>query len=259
MAPALVGGWEATFRWLLTRRTVTELEWPVTTHGSGPLEESALDEALRDAGLEPYSVSEDSAALVLGRRGWDAATLDQLVRDREGQELRVYSQEMLACFLATGEDPLDGDEAELAGFVEGHPGLEYLAGWGFPWPSTVVGFAGAGGPFDLDRPEKGWLGHLGYSVRASGPSAQDRRAILERAFLDPLPTRGFTEEYVSEWASPGSGRRLRKLAGTIAALCRNAKRKSANMREPVARWESDLEWLRQRYYDRRQRFQWPRT
>lgn len=251
--------WEAPLGWLLTHRQLREIESPISTHGAGPLSEEAFDDLLREVGLEPYAVSENTCLLVLGREGWDQAELDQLLQDREGQELRVYSQEMLVCYLATGEDPLLADEERLAQLTAGHTGLEYLAGWGFPWPSTIVEFSGAGSPLDLDRPETGWLGHLGYSVRSGGPGERARRAILVDALTASLPRRSFSEAYVLEWGRPGSRDRLRKLANTLAALCRNARRRSADMDDPIARWEADLAWLKVQYYDKRHRFPWPRT
>jgi len=258
-SPAITALWETPLRWLLTHRRLAEIDPFISTHGSGPVGEEAFDGLLRDAGLEPYSISENTALLVLGREKWDQAELDQFLVDREGRELRVYSQEMLACYLATGEDPLLADEESLEQLASGHAGLEYLAGWGFPWPSTIVEFPGAGGPLDLDRPETGWLRHLGYSVRSGGPGAQARRAILQEAFGAPLPGRSFNDAYVLEWGPPRSRGRLRKLANTLAALCRNARRRSADMDDPITRWEADLAWLKAEYYDRRHRFPWPRT
>ncbi|MGU5531190.1 hypothetical protein ACV1D8_11005, partial [Aeromonas caviae] len=48
---------------------------------------------------------------------------------------------------------------------------------------------------------------------------------------------------------PKSSQRLYKIAYTIAALVRNAKRKTkADMRCAISEWESDLSWLRDKYY-----------
>jgi hypothetical protein len=41
-----------------------------------------------------------------------------------------------------------------------------------------------------------------------------------------------------EWGSRGSGRRLKKMAYTIAALTRNAKRRGLQMAEAVSEWGS---------------------
>jgi hypothetical protein len=50
------------------------------------------------------------------------------------------------------------------------------------------------------------------------------------------------------------------LAETIAALTRNAKgRQFANMKQAIADWEADLEYLRTTIYVGRFHFDWPRT
>jgi len=139
------------------------------------------------------------------------------------------------------------------------PGGSSLAGWGFPWPDTIVSFGGPGADLELDLPETGWLGHLGYSVCAGGCGKRERHRTLDRAFTEPLPSRGFKPKYVEEWGRPGSAKRLEKLARTLAALCRNAKRREANMEDPIDLWETDLAWLKQEYYEGRKRFPWPRT
>jgi hypothetical protein len=63
--------------------------------------------------------------------------------------------------------------------------------------------------------------------------------------------------YMREWGGPRSGERLLKMANSIAAFCRNEKRKSCPSEEAVSDWEDDLDWLRRTYYRGRFRFHWP--
>ena len=66
--------------------------------------------------------------------------------------------------------------------------------------------------------------------------------------------------YAAEWGRPNTAQRLQKLAETIAALTRNAKRRNAaRMDKSIREWESDLAYLKRRYYEGRFSFPWPVT
>ncbi len=68
-----------------------------------------------------------------------------------------------------------------------------------------------------------------------------------------------SEEYIAQWAKPSSAGRLKKMAETLAALIRNAKRKSVDMSVPIRNWEDDLQWLKDRYYEQYQdQWKWPK-
>lgn len=110
----------------------------VSTMGSGPFPETEFDAFLRRLGVEPYTVGGGTEILVLGEEQWSAETLNNLLSERAGKTLRVYSQEMFLTFVLSGADPLDEDEDLLRGFGEGHPALEHLSSAGFHWPITTV-------------------------------------------------------------------------------------------------------------------------
>ena len=58
----------------------------------------------------------------------------------------------------------------------------------------------------------------------------------------------------------GSAQRLRKLAETIAALTRNAKRRRDSiMATAIEHWEQDLEFLYYEFYVEKFYFGWPTT
>lgn len=129
----------------------------------------------------------------------------------------------------------------------------------FKWPSTEA----IGGDGSIDA--RGWLPEgvlkcLGYKVGThEGLSRNLRQRILDEIFDGPIPPM-FPFEYLYEWGAPGTAQRLRKMAETIAALTRNAKRRrSAEMATAIDHWEQDLEYLYYEYYVEKFHFAWPST
>jgi hypothetical protein len=128
----------------------------------------------------------------------------------------------------------------------------------FPWPTTKAPKSKSG----IDSGDWhmiGMLSYLGYRVGATnGVSAGVRHQILDLCFGAGLPPINGLE-YVRSWGLPGTTIRLRKLANELASFARNGKRKrSANLSSAVADWEDDLNYLYERYYVRKFRFEWPR-
>ena len=104
------------------------------------------------------------------------------------------------------------------------------------------------------------LSYLGYHVGETQPTPRDIRwHILEYAFeyqLPPLDNRA----YYLEWGQPQTAQRLMKLANTLAALTRNAKRRDdLSYAKAIDDWEGDLVFLRDRYYFALFHFGWPTT
>lgn len=127
----------------------------------------------------------------------------------------------------------------------------------FEWPdSTAVG--GDGRLSGSAWVKEGVLSYMGYRVgRTDGLSSDIRRRILELVFEGALPP-VFEPAYLREWGKPQSAARLQKMAETLAALSRNAKRKkSAQMRSAIKSWDQDLEFLYQNFYIDRFNFAWP--
>ena len=104
------------------------------------------------------------------------------------------------------------------------------------------------------------LSLLGYHVGETlslHPSI--RESILEYAFHHHLPPIADVP-YFQEWGEPGSAGRLEKLANTLAALARNAKRRdAAALARAIDEWEQDLMFLYEQYYARLFHFGWPAT
>jgi hypothetical protein len=129
----------------------------------------------------------------------------------------------------------------------------------FDWPTTEA--RGGDGSLSLENVQKsGVLGQLDYHVgRTLGQSDAYRRRTLAKIFERPIPLslNGFKPE---EWGQPGSAQRLRKMAYSIAAFTRSAKRKRlSSFDEAIRHWEADLRYLHDQYYAEKFGFSWPST
>ena len=130
---------------------------------------------------------------------------------------------------------------------------------GFPWPSTKAD--GGSGNLAADKWLKdGMLSFMGYHVGSTnGKESDERQGILEAIFDGPLPP-VFPRLYMTQWSRPGTPARLQKLAETIAAFARNAKRRvDVGMEGAIEDWEEDLDHLFHKFYRGRFSFGWPRN
>ena len=228
------------------------------TMGSSPLSEDDFDALVQEYGIEAYHPSNELEVLIVGREDWDSELLMTQIDLRTNMRLKVYSQEMVFAYLACGKDPFDSPPI-LHFFGNEHPVLQYLMSLGFDWPSTYVG------PSGLHLSESGWakeglLKHMGYRVGRAAPSESQRRAILLQVYQQKqLPIVG-SRDYVESWGEANSATRLKKIADSLAAFARMAKRREEKQLElSISQWEADLEWLRNSVYSGRHRFVWPST
>lgn len=126
----------------------------------------------------------------------------------------------------------------------------------FQWPGNEAS-GGDGRLSGAAWVREGVLSYMGYRVgRTDGVSSDIRRRILELVFEGVLPP-VFEPDYLREWGKPGSGPRLQKMAETIAALSRNAKRKKVEMRSAIKSWDQDLSFLYENFYIDKFYFAWP--
>ena len=199
--------------------------------------------------------------VIIGRDDWDEATVNGIIDDHSGGELRVYSQEMFLAFVSQGRDPLHSGASVLDLFRVGHPGLEMVSdGWA-GWVTTYVvrdwRKRGSKGTSTSDQPtvEISPLGEMGYSVRADGPSENERRRLLSRAFRGPIP---WVESamYMAEWGKPGSSERLRRIKTHLDSMI-DSKFGQESMAAAVQKWQHDRSWLRAEFYRGHYKFQWP--
>lgn len=226
----------------------------ISTVGSFPILEDDFDDLLRLGGITPNYITADTDILIVGREEWDEEDLSKLLDMREGESLKVYSQEMFMSYWACGQDPFENREI-LEIFREDHPALEFLSNTGFDWPSMYVSLS-SGGEFTAELIKVGPLRHMGYKVGEKGLPLVKRRAILEKAFMLKLPEVGLPDWYIEQWGNPNSRERLRKMANSLAAFYRRERK--LNHLTAASDYEEDLDWLYERFYSRgRFRFRWP--
>jgi hypothetical protein len=127
----------------------------------------------------------------------------------------------------------------------------------FNWPMTEAACGNGTLATECWEPE-GLLKYMGYRVGLGASSSrQARESVLAGIFECVVPP-VFERSYIKEWATPKSPARLQKMAETIAALTRNAKRRrDARMGSAIKDWEQDLEFLYYEYYVGHFRFAWP--
>lgn len=138
----------------------------ISTIGSDPLTEEDLDFILHKAGSTIFHIASDTDVLIIGRNDWQnkEGRLNQLLDEREGEELKIYSQEMFLAYWITGQDPFDDAEVALA-FAEGHPALEFfLSNPRIDWVNTYVSPSQNGGILEIKSPDIGVLKHRGYTI-----------------------------------------------------------------------------------------------
>ncbi|MBB3777276.1 hypothetical protein FHS52_003273, partial [Erythromicrobium ramosum] len=150
-----------------------------------------------------------------------------------------------------GQDYVDAIEGEwrrrtiLARLDPGH----------FKWPTTHA--SPGTGAFGSIEHDEGMLSHLGYHVGKTGEqSALKRQRLLARVFEGQLPPVN-GPEYMESWGDRGSPKRLEKMAESIAAAVKSAKRRSADFSVAIQHWEEDLSYLHAAYYVGRFGFGWP--
>ena len=128
----------------------------------------------------------------------------------------------------------------------------------FRWPTTAIigdsAFALRIAHFDYDQ---GLLKFMGYAVGQKGAYRNRRQQVLDYVFNERVP-KVQSNEYMAEWGEPKSSCRLKKLADSLATFARNARRRrSSDMDHAISEWEEDLKYLKETYYDRKYRFDWP--
>lgn len=245
-------------RWFLGAGEKHAIFDSTVTTGSIPLPESDFDALLMKHQITPCYMGTDLDILIVGRVDWNAEELMQQIDLRINKQLKVYSQEMVLAYLGCGKDPF-GNREILEYFGFGHPALEFLTNLGFDWPFTHA-IPGVQPLPEVNWPKQGLLSYIGYAVGKNGKPLQKRRQLLREVFeAEELPKVN-SQRYMDQWGETRSGTRLYKLAHSLAAFARNAKRKyPEGLALAIKHWESDLKWLEDNFYTGRFRFSWPST
>jgi hypothetical protein len=227
--------------------------------GDGPWPIDNFTELLQEIGFEVWQngCDADIEVVIVGRENWSESVIDAQIEERDGESLRVYPQELFVMLLAMQADPLEiADPESLLKFVDGHPVFEYLFNQEFPWPETAFedgppatiseGFDGE----DASSP----LYKMGYSVAQQvGLSPSERHDLLDGTYAEETLPWCISDEYMEDWGEANSRKRLRRIAWHLHLMTKRFKRHW----EAVARWESDLAWLKRTYYRPIHRFRWP--
>ena len=128
----------------------------------------------------------------------------------------------------------------------------------FKWPSTKVQKISRIFASTLDIRDSGTLARFGYRVGNNGSLEYERHRILDEIFVAEIRNRNFTN---TNFGAPSSSTRLKRIVKAISFLTKNAKRQSSrDFSSAIADWESDLRYLRHKYYDDnayRYNFDWP--
>ncbi|MCS3616301.1 hypothetical protein [Salinibacter ruber] len=236
----------------------------VVMEGIGPFGLGDLWIYLRELGAKVQEVGNisDPDLLVVGREKVGLNDIRQLLKKKQGERLRICSQEMLLAWAMTGVDPNSRPETADT-FVDEHPILteitDLLEG---KWPGTEPIPYHGNSEGDIVRPDTSPLGHLGYSVGHSGENRARRREALRKGFkMEKTSLPGeYSTRYIEKWGPAESGARLKRIADHIATHCRNNKNNPADYDLAIEQWEADLGWLKKKYYSPlTYGFTWPET
>lgn len=123
----------------------------------------------------------------------------------------------------------------------------------FKWPDTVIAPRSLTGTVVDERnwPQEGMLKYKGYSVGSSSNVTRWKRQIILREVYENQLPNVMDSDYMAQWGRPQSAKRLKKMAESLAAFAKNAKRKRSqgNFDVAIADWEEDLAWLKKEFYD----------
>jgi hypothetical protein len=228
--------------------------------GDGPWPMDDFTAMLQNLGFEIWQngCDADIEVVIVGRDNWSEMAIDSQIEERDGESLRVYPQELFVLLLAINADPLQIAESEvLMKFVEGHPIFDYLFNQEFPWPDTTYEdgppLTIAQGGFEDDEVSSP-LYKLGYSVAQQvGLNPQQRHTFLEETYTEENLPWCISDEYMEDWGIASSRKRLRRIAWHLYLMTKRFRRHDL----AVAKWESDLDWLKRNYYKPIYRFRWP--
>lgn len=248
---------------LCTKHKIEEQTWVpkfLSTIGAGPWESSEFDEFLRSYGFVLYSMPhQEIECVVAGAFDWDEGTLSEQIYDRHADKLKIYTQELFVLGLIVGQDPYEFLEQDAIDEIgNAHSAIQFILEREFAWPSWPTSNEGGLSIEDkfigVDWAKESVLMAMGYSVKAKGPDKNERQNILRRAFEQDFPRGLVTFEQRKRWGAKKSADRLYAISHFLSWLIgfQGAGKPAAK-----AKWASDLDWLKLKYYSRTMKFGWP--
>ena len=244
--------------------TLIENGW-LGSSGYGPWNDQFLESNLAELDYDFYAMPDaDLECLIVGRKGWSKADLLAQIEARQGNPLRIYSQEMFFAKLVTGRDPFDEEDSSLLeAFAEDHPALQFLISLPEPWPFVTSEYSEE--IVEVDREDFGVtespLHILGYRVGVTSDlTAAERRKILaicfeskELEFSDDSK-----DAYISKWGRGGGAQRLYRMGSHIKSLADGRIGRDKRRQQARIDWVNDLKWLKEKYFNSfKNRFNWP--
>ena len=250
---------EKIFDWFVEGRSKRRSFFPsdLITIGTGPLDGGWFDDRLREHGFTPCSNNKDCTHIVVGREDWETS-LDEVVERDSEEGCYVYSQELFIAAYCLDDDLFDLGEIDLLfEFSKGHPALEYLISNGFEWPEILEPLPDEPEKLDsVDWNDSSPLTDAGYHAgKTKNLRDTTRREILEAVIKADIPWM-HSDEYMQEWGTPGTRRRIWRVAHHIAWLIRFRKNNPTQI-HAIHDWENDFWWLKKNFYRRSMKFRWP--
>lgn len=251
--------------WLLSA-TDKSSKWEIpdcaVVIGSSPYEKSQFISFVERMGIRSVKAGDKKAdCMIVGRNDWAGRDLERHLAARDGDILRIFSQELFIAAIIARADPFAvKDQKVLMRLAEGHPALEYLTQTDMEWPSIDCDqFPDEGSvcrELKVDETPLHMDGY--YAGKTCGLTDAERRDVLSLFYevTDVLAMTGFKKEYKAEWGKPGTTRRLWRMAHHLAWLV-NTRKGIMGQQFAVADWSRDLEWLKKKYLLPRMRFRWP--
>ncbi len=234
--------------------------------GYGPWDEDSFTSCLMDLSYQFYPLSDyELEYIIVGREGWSASDLRSLISAREGQPLRIYSQEMFIAKLTTGRDPFDAEDKTelLEAFAEDHPALQFLMALPDAWPEIFISIdsrVNVVDPGSYGGVTQSPLNILEYHVGVTSKlSTSARRKILSTCFeTSQLPfSQDSDDQYIQQWGRKNSAQRLYRMALHLKILA-DRQGNEAKMAKAVDDWISDSKWLKEKFFSKyKSSFTWP--
>ena len=253
---------------LVGEHTASDLEGKVGQAvcllGHGAWETHEFREFLSDRGFVIAKPEEAFDALLLGRAINDhdfesiKAILDYHISAE--QPLAVLSQELMVFALIQRQNPLEVlSEDELLELAEGHAGLEAVINYeGFEWPYFEPDpNTSSSAIYEFDPSALGAespLHRIGYTVAEGRLTKAQRWVLLAEMFRTTREDVFLSEFERRAWGRPQTQQRLYAMAKHISWLIGFRGGAAPNAAE---RWREDLAWLKNNYFQRDMKFNWP--
>ena len=112
--------------------------------------------------------------------------------------------------------------------------------------------------YEVDWPEIGLLGYLGYKVGEKGESEENRHDIIDFVFDSTNLPIVNDENYMDRWGEARSEKRLKMLVHSLSGFIRLKENHPDDNSVAISDWEDDLNYIKEEIYDANNfTFPWP--